>query len=239
MSDPCACCATDAEPGEDDEEAPQQFWQIREAQAAAAAGVLLAAGLIADAAGATVGARVIYFLAIVVGGSSFIPDSLRGLLRGRLGVGTLMTIAAAGAVVLGEWGEAASLAFLFSISEALEGYALARTRRGLRALLDLVPARVVVRRGNGEVEIGPEGLAVGDVMVVSPGQRLATDGVVRSGRSTLDLSAVTGESMPVETEPGQTVLAASINGGGVLEVEATATTRESSLARVVRVVEEA
>lgn len=238
MTEPPICCATDSEPG-DDEEAPQRFWHIREAQAAAAAGALLAGGLIADAAGAPVGARVAYFAASVVGGSTFVPDTFRGLLRGRLGVGTLMTIAAVGAVVLGEWGEAASLAFLFSITEALEGYALARTRRGLRALLDLVPARVVVRRGDGEVEIGPEGLVVGDLMIVSPGQRLATDGVVTMGRSTLNLSAVTGESMPVETAPGHTVFAASINEGGVLEVEATATTCDSSLARVVRVVEEA
>ena len=76
-------------------------------------------------------------------------------------------------------------------------------------------------------------------MLVSPGQRVATDGVVRRGRSTLDLSPITGESMPVETEPGKPVFAASINGGGVLEIEATATTGDSSLARLVRVVEEA
>ena len=111
-----------------------------------------------------------------------------------------MTIAAAGAVVLGELGEAASLAFLFSISEALEGYALARTRRGLRALLALVPDRVTVRRSDGAVDVDPTELAVGDVMIIGPGERLATDGIVRRGRSTLDLSAITGESVPVEVD---------------------------------------
>ncbi len=92
-----------------------------------------------------------------------------------------MTIAAVGAVILGEFGEAATLAFLFSISEALEGYAMARTRRGLRALMALVPERVTVRRDGQESEIDPAGLEVGDVMIVRPGDRLATDGVVRSG----------------------------------------------------------
>src|SRR3546814_19067230 len=99
---------------------------------------------------------------------------MRALLRGRVGVGTLMTIAAIGAIALGEYGEAASLAFLFSISEALEGYALARTRRGLPALLALVPERATVRRGSREGDIPPPELLVGDGMVVGPGARLAT-----------------------------------------------------------------
>src|SRR3546814_1179796 len=102
-----------------------------------------------------------------------------------------MTIAAIGAIARGEYGEAASLAFLFSISEALEGYALARTRRGLRALLALVPERVTVRRGSGEGDIAPVDLEVGDVMVVGPGDRLATDGGIRQRRTTLHPDAIT------------------------------------------------
>ena len=236
-----ACCAHRDEggpvPGDEDE--PQRFWEISEVRAAAVAGLLLAGGLVAEAAGGSGLALGLFLAALVVGGSTFVPETLRGLLRGRLGVGTLMTIAAAGAVALGEVGEAASLAFLFSISEALEGYALARTRRGLRALLALVPDRVTVRRPGGEVEVEPADLDVGDVMIVGPGDRLATDGTVRRGRSTLDLSAITGESVPVEVDVGTDVFAASINGGGVLEVEVTARTTDSSLARVVHIVEEA
>ena len=236
-----ACCAHDehaASPGTGAEE-PTRFWQVREVRAAAVAGVLLAAGLIADAGGADGVGAVLVLVALAVGGSTFVPETLQALLRGRLGVGTLMTIAAAGAVVLGELGEAASLAFLVSISEALEGYAMARTRRGLRALLALVPERVRVRRHDTEVDIDPADLEVGDVMIVGPGDRLATDGVVRRGRSTLDLAAITGESVPVEVEAGAEVFAASINGGGVLEVAVTARTTDSSLARVVHIVEEA
>nr|WP_269330221.1 cation-translocating P-type ATPase [Kineosporia babensis] len=150
-----------------------------------------------------------------------------------------MTIAAAGAVALGEVGEAAMLAFLFSIAEGLEGYAVTRTRRGLRALLDLVPDEALVLRGGATVTVHPEDLRVADLLLVRPGARIATDGVVRSGRSSLDTSAVTGESIPVETGPGAEVFAGTINGGGVLEVEVTATTADNSLARVVHIVEEA
>ncbi len=232
-----ACCANDG--GIEVEGAPVELWRVREVQAAAVAGALLAAGLAAGAAGSGTAESVLLLVALAVGGWTFVPETLRALRRRRLGVGTLMTVAAGGAVALGELGEAASLAFLFSISEALEGYALARTRRGLRALLALVPERVTVRRRGTETTIGPAELVVGDVMIVRPGDRLATDGRVLTGRSTLDLSAITGESVPVEVDAGTEVFAASINGGGVLEVGVTARTTESSLARVVHIVEEA
>jgi cation-transporting ATPase G len=230
------CCAHDESA---ETEAPERFWQIRQVRVSAVAGIFLATGLIAGASGADDLAAAAFVVSCVVGGSTFVPEALRALLRARLGVGTLMTIALLGAVALGELGEAASLAFLFSIAEALEGYAMARTRRGLRALLALVPERVTVRRDGQDVEIDPADLEVGDCMIISPGQRVATDGVVRAGRSTLDLSAITGESVPVEIEPGHEVFAASINGGGVLEILVTARTSDSSLARVVHIVEEA
>ena len=235
-----ACCGADVDGDAGDVEAePQRFTDVREVRAAALSGLALGAGLAASAADTEGLSLVLFAAALVIGGSTFVPETVRAVLRGRVGVGTLMTIAAIGAVALGEFGEAASLAFLFSISEALEGYALARTRRGLRALLDLVPERVTVRRGGGDADIVPEDLEVGDVMVVGPGDRLATDGIVRTGRSTFDLAAITGESVPVEVGPGAEVFAASINGGGILDVEVTARTTESSLARVVHIVEEA
>jgi cation-transporting ATPase G len=232
-----ACCGP-GEPGETDAEAGS-FWQLRDVRFAVASGAFLAIGLTAGALDATTIADVAFVAALIAGGSTFVPSTLRRLLRGALGVGTLMTIAAIGAVALGELGEAASLAFLFSISEALEDYAMDRTRRGLRALLDLVPERVTVRHGSAEIEIAPAELEIGHVMIVRPGGRIATDGIIRVGRSALDLSAITGESVPVEAEPGHRVLAASINGSGVLDIEVTSTTEDSSLARVVHIVEEA
>jgi cation-transporting ATPase G len=227
-----ACCAHDAPAVEEE---PVGFMQLREVRLAAAAGALMVVGLVA-----TGGPETAAFLAAaVVGGSTFVPEAVRNLPRLRFGVGTLMTIALVGAIALGEYGEAASLAFLFSISEALEGYALARTRRGLRALLALVPERVTVKRGLLESEVDPGELRVGDVMVVRAGERVATDGVIRRGTSSVDLSAVTGESVPVEAAPGATVFAAAINGTGVLEVEVTAAVADNSLARIVHIVEEA
>ncbi|MBN8870730.1 MAG: cadmium-translocating P-type ATPase [Solirubrobacterales bacterium] len=236
MSD--ACCTSVEE--EVIEEAPVRLLAVREIQLAIASGTALAGGITAGLAGAPAPiATVLFAVALVVGGLTFIPDAVRGIFRGRLGVGTLMAIAAIGATILGELGEAATLAFLFSISEALESYALTKTRRGLRSLLDLVPARVTVLRNGIEAGIDPGELEVGDRLVVRPGERLATDGLIRSGRSALDFSAITGESIPVERGPGEEVFAAAINGGAALQVEVTARTVDDSLARTVRIVEEA
>ena len=236
MSD--ACCDHEHE-HHDADATPQRLRDVREIQLSALAGITLAIGLAASTADLDELARAGFIAALLAGGLTFIPDAARGLLRGRLGVGTLMAIAAIGAVILGEWGEAATLAFLFSISEALESYALTKTRRGLRALLELVPARATVLRDGGEVTLAPEELAVGDRLLVRPGERVATDGVVRAGRSALDFSAITGESVPVERGPGEEVFAAAINGGAALEVEVTSRTEDNSLARIVQIVEEA
>ena len=218
---------------------PEGFWQIRAVQLATAAGFLLALGLAAEWVGQSLVATAALLGALLAGGVTFVPETLGALRRGRIGVGTLMTIAAVGAVLLGQLGEAASLAFLYSISEALEGYSLARTRRGLRALLALVPERATILRHGRELAVDPADLALGDRLVLRPGERAATDGIVREGHSALDVSAITGESTRVEVGPGDPAFAGSINGGGVLEVEVTAVTAESSLARIVHIVEEA
>jgi cation-transporting ATPase G len=232
------CCDHDDARIEGDA-AKARLIDIHEIRAAALSGLLLGAGLVSGLLDLDRVALVAYAGALLAGGSTFVPGAARALVRGRLGVSTLMMIAAIGAVILGELAEAATLAFLFSISEALESYALARTRRGLRALLDLVPERATVLRDGRELEVDPAELRVGERLLARPGERLATDGVVRSGRSTLDVSAITGESVPIEVGPGAEVYAASINGGGALELEVTARTDENSLARIVRIVEEA
>ena len=149
-----ACCDHD----HDSDAPPQRLRDVREIQLSALAGLSLAIGLAASAADLDAYALAGFAAAILAGGLTFIPQAARGLLQGRLSVGTLMAIAAIGAVILGEWGEAATLAFLFSISEALESYALTRTRRGLRALLDLVPARATVLRDGRETTVGPDEL---------------------------------------------------------------------------------
>ncbi|MEV4898264.1 cation-translocating P-type ATPase, partial [Nonomuraea sp. NPDC055795] len=219
--------------------AGEKLWQVRHLQLAVGAALLLGAGWLTGRLGAETAGTVLELASAALGGWTFVPGTLRALARGRIGVGTLMTIALVGAIVLGAYGEAAMLAVLFSISEGLEDYAVTRTRRGLRALLDLVPEQVIVLRQGVERAVAPEDLAVGEVMLLKPGRRAATDGVIRSGRTALDLSAITGESVPVEAGPGDVVHAGAINGGGAIEVEVSAAAADSSLARIVHIVEEA
>ncbi|WP_094979782.1 heavy metal translocating P-type ATPase [Rhodococcus pyridinivorans] len=238
MSDACGCGHDEPRvEGEEDHE-PDKWWQVTEIRAAAVAGLLLVAALVV---GWTDGPHPVKLtleaLALIVAGYTFVPSTLTRLARGKIGVGTLMTIAAVGAVLLGEVGEAAMLAFLFAISEGLEEYAVTRTRRGLRALLNLVPDTATVLRGGREQTVAPAELVLGEIMIVKPGERLATDGTIRTGRTALDTSAITGESVPVEAAPGSEVFAGSINGTGVLEVEVTAGAQDNSLAKIVRIVE--
>ncbi|AOD24856.1 ATPase P (plasmid) [Rhodococcus sp. p52] len=238
MSDACGCGHDEPRvEGEEDHE-PDKWWQVTEIRAAAVAGLLLVAALVV---GWTDGPHPVKLtleaLALIVAGYTFVPSTLTRLARGKIGVGTLMTIAAVGAVLLGEVGEAAMLAFLFAISEGLEEYAVPRTRRGLRALLNLVPDTATVLRGGREQTVAPAELVLGEIMIVKPGERLATDGTIRTGRTALDTSAITGESVPVEAAPGSEVFAGSINGTGVLEVEVTAGAQDNSLAKIVRIVE--
>lgn len=241
-----ACCGHDApqvttsdagsHPGREGE--PTRWWQVPTIRFAAVAGLLLAAGYAAGWAGVpeplVIGVKV---AALAVGGWTFVPSAVRRLAGGRIGIDTLMSIAAVGAVLLGEIGEAAMLAFLFSVAEGLEEYALVRTRRGLRALLSLVPAQVTVRRSAGEQQVAADRVRVGDLMLVRPGERVATDGMIRAGRTSVDHSAITGESVPVEAGPGDAVYAGGINGTGAIEVEVTAAVADNSLARIVQIVE--
>ena len=230
-----ACCGP--EPGEVEErDELADRWRTFAACFAAAAWLV---GLIADLNDAQGLADGAFLLALVSGGATFVPEALQRLRHRRLGVGLLMTVAAVGATALGQLGEAAALAFLFSISEALEEWAVTKSRRGLRAVLSLVPDSANVRRSDGQVEVPIEEILAGDVLVVRSGERLPTDGRVLEGRSSLDVSAVTGEAIPVEVGAGDIVLAGSVNGGGLLAVTATAAATDSTLSRIVRAVEEA
>ncbi|UTT47944.1 heavy metal translocating P-type ATPase [Rhodococcus gordoniae] len=238
MSDACGCGHDEPRFEGEEDHGPEKWWQATEIRTAAAAGALLVAALIVRVTdGPDVFAAGLEALALIVAAYTFVPSTLIRLAKGKIGVGTLMTIAAVGAVLLGEVGEAAMLAFLFAISEGLEEYAVTRTRRGLRALLSLVPDTATVRRGGRDETVSPADLELGEVMIVRPGERIATDGIIRTGRTALDTSAITGESVPVEASPGDEVFAGSINGTGALEVEITAGAQDNSLAKIVRIVE--
>ena len=195
--------------------------------------------------GAPTAAGVVSTAALLAGAWTFVPGALRRLVRGRLGVGLLMTIAAAGAVALGHLAEAAALAFLFSIAEALEDRAMDRAQHGLRSLLALVPPIARIERpaqptdSPGEQVVPAVDVRTGDVLLIAAGERVATDAVVLTGRSALDTSAVTGESIPVEVGPGDPVPAGSVNATGTLRLRALADGRDNSLTQIVRLVEAA
>ena len=232
-----ACCGTPPATAPDERSGVRAHWRLAAAAVSAAAwlvGVTLRWSTDADAA-----STVALVVALLAGGATFVPSSLSALARGRIGVGLLMTIAGVGALALGEVPEAAMLAFLFSVSEALEEWAVTRARRELRAVLSIVPDTTLVRRDGEEVEVPTDDVVAGDTVVLRAGARLATDAVVADGRSVLDVSAVTGESVPVECGPGDVVVAGSINGGGHLELTVTAPAADSTLARIVHAVEEA
>jgi len=205
----------------------------------ALSGVFLLVGYIFEWSGLSIPAMVFQAIALLAGAWTFVPGAVRRLFRGKLGVGLLMTIAAVGAVLLGHVGEAAALAFLFSLAEALEDRAMDRAKEGLRALLALIPETVRISRLNGDVTVTASEVRELDILVVGAGERVATDGVIVEGRSSIDTSAVTGESIPVEVGPGDEVPAGSVNGAATLHIEATADGRDNSLTQIVELVEQA
>lgn len=223
----------------DDDNHDGPWWTDRGIMVPVFSGVAFLSGLICEWSGAEIPALVLFWIGLMLGASTFTPGAIRKLLKGKLGIGLLMTISAVGAVILGYVEEAAALAFLYSIAEALEDKAMDRARGGLRALLKLVPDTATVLVDGKQTAIAAKDLTIGQVMLVRPGERIATDGVVRAGRSSLDTSAITGESIPVEVEPGDAVSAGAINTAGALEVEATAAGTDNSLTTIVELVEQA
>jgi Zn2+/Cd2+-exporting ATPase len=177
--------------------------------------------------------------AYIAGGLDATRRAFRELLGGGLSVDLLMVLAAVGAAAVGDWPEGAALLFLFSLSNTLEQYILGRTRRAIEALMDLTPEEAVVLRNGGEVRVALTELAVGERIRVRPGERIAADGIIRVGRTAVDQSAMTGESIPVERGAGDPVFAATLNGQGAIDVEVTRVAGDTALARIVRLVEEA
>ncbi len=212
-----------------------------EARRMLVSGGLLAGGWLAGLlAPAVPGAAVAFYaLAIAAGGYPTARKGLRALRRGRITFNVLMTVAVAGAALIGEWREGAVVAFLYNASEALEAHAMDRARGALRALVDLAPKLARVRRDGREETIPAEAVVPGDLVIVRPGERIAVDGRVVGGASAVNQAPITGESVPVEKGPGDEVFAGSLNEEGVLEVEATRPCTDTTLARIIHLVEDA
>ena len=220
-------------------------------------GALLAVGFLLSVATAAPAwaPLALYVGAYFFGGFYTVREAIDSLRNRRFEIDTLMLVAAAGAAALGEWAEGALLLFLFSIGHALEHYAMGRAKRAIEALAELAPETAAVRRGADTVETPVDELAVGDVVVVKPNERLPADGFVVLGSTSVDQAPVTGESVPVDKRPAadpaaararpeavaaeHRVFAGTINGPGAIEVEVTRRAGETTLAKVVQMVGEA
>jgi Zn2+/Cd2+-exporting ATPase len=216
------------------------FWRTPRVISVFASALLFGLGIALGLAGAPELARVGAFLAaIVTGGLPIFRAALVGLKARHLDMNVLMGVATVGAVGIGQWAEAASVVVLFSAGNALQVYAIDRTRGAVRALASLAPEEALVRRGGDERLVVAGEVAVGETVVVRPGERLAVDGEVIEGRTTVDESPVTGESTPVEKGPGDAVYSGSLNGPGGLLVRTLRAAGDSTLQRITRLVEEA
>jgi Cd2+/Zn2+-exporting ATPase len=197
----------------------------------------------------------LYLASYFFGGFFTLREAVSSVLAKRFEIDFLMLVAAAGAAALGEWGEGALLLVLFSIGHALEGYAMGRARQAIEALAELAPDSATVRRDGETKEIPVEQLVIGDIVVVKPNERMASDGFVVKGTSAINQAPVTGESVPIDKQPvddidaaasapdtadaASRVFAGTINGAGALEICVTRLAKDSTLARVVQMVAEA
>ena len=183
--------------------------------------------------------RILAAAAVVFGGWFLLPSAWQAARRLRPNINLLMVVATIGAAIIGEWVEAATVVVLFGVAEWLEGWADRRARRAVGALLELAPDTAMVKRDGRSVETKVEEVAVDSIVIVKNGERIPLDGVVATGRSAVNQAPITGESVPVDKQPGDAVFAGSINGEGSLEIRVTKASGDTTLARIIRLVEEA
>ncbi len=203
-------------------------------------GVALVAGYITGNAGAAPTVVIPLFVtAMVLGGWGNFRKAFFSLRSFDFNMSVLMSVAVLGAIAIGEWEEGAVVAFLYAVSEMLESWSMERARRSIRDLMDIAPKVARVRRDGREVEVPVEAIRLGDVMIIRPGEKLAMDGRILKGESAINQAAITGESVPTEKGPGDEVYAGTLNTHGSLEVEVTKLVEDTTIAKIIHMVEDA
>lgn len=219
----------------------EPFWKRKENLRVLASLVLLVAGwIMGQFTGEDSQPSIyLYTASILVGGYTLFWQGIKNLSRFQFDMKTLMTIAILGAATIGEWAEGATVVILFAISEALETYSMDKARQSIRSLMDIAPKEALIRRGNQEMAVPVEDIQVGDIMIVKPGQKLAMDGVIVRGASSVNQAAITGESIPVAKTVKDEVFAGTLNEEGLLEVQVTKRVEDTTIAKIIHLVEEA
>ncbi len=205
----------------------------------AAGGLSIGAGAVLSWAGVEAASLGFFLLTIALSVEGPARRAWSAVGTRALDINVLMIIAVAGALVLGEWFEAAAVVWLFGVAQWLEARSMERARHAIRSLMTQTPTSATLRRGTMFVQVPVADVRVGDIVVVRPGERVPVDGVVIDGESAVDQSPVTGESFPAEKAPGDEVFSGTINGTSALEVEASRVADDSTLARIIHLVEHA
>nr|WP_191756697.1 heavy metal translocating P-type ATPase [Komarekiella delphini-convector] len=218
-----------------------RFWiENRRGQSVILAGIGLVLGLLNQYLMLPIWiARAFYGIGIVIAGYPIARAGLFELRLRRADMNLLMTISVIGAVILGDWFEGGLVVFLFSLGTTLQVFTFGRTRNAIRSLMDLTPHTATVKRGNQEFTVPVESIQLGEVLTIRPGGRVALDGVVVSGNSAIDQSPITGESIPEDKAVGDTVFAGTLNQTGFLEVKVTHTASDTTVAKIINLVEQA
>ena len=180
-----------------------------------------------------------FLLSIIAGGWQFALKGYKAAKNLSLDMNFLMSVAALGAVAIGEYAEGAAVVFLFALSLLLESLSIDKSRRAIQSLMKLSPATATVKRGNAEAQVGVEEIHLNEILIIKPGERIPLDGVVASGTSTVDQSTITGEAIPVSKKYGDTVYAGTFNQRGSVEVRVTKLVNDTTLSRIIQLVEDA
>lgn len=208
---------------------------------AVVSGVFLGLGLIGGWIGVEEGASVYFFLAAMFTGGFYVYKAAAVSLKSLVfDMNVLMTISSVGAVFIGQWSEAASVVFLFSVGNMLQAYTLEKTRNSINKLMELAPREARVISLSGDEDVVPvERVKIGDTVLVKPGEYIPVDGTVSAGYSWVNQASITGESRAIEKQPGDLVFAGSLNGEGSLHITTDHVSSDSTLAKMIHMVEEA
>ncbi|HEN6767237.1 TPA: cadmium-translocating P-type ATPase [Streptococcus agalactiae] len=183
--------------------------------------------------------KALYILAIIIGGFDLFKEGFSDLIKLDFSMESLMTIAIIGAAFIGEWAEGSIVVILFAISEALERFSMDKARQSIRSLMDIAPKEALIRRNNVEQLVSVDKIDIDDIMIIKPGQKIAMDGLVINGHSSVNQAAITGESVPVEKQLDDEVFTGTLNEEGVLEVKVTKKVTDTTIAKIIHLVEEA